>query len=73
MGDYEEELKYTIGRGQRKQDMLNSQKYRYSHTFDVLPEYSTHIVAVVLFRIVEHNRMIVPNNYIVTAYMKEAG
>lgn len=73
MGDYEEELQYTIARGQRKQDMLNLQKHRYSHAFDVLPMYNTHVVAIVLFRFIEHNGMIVPNNYIVTAYMKEIG
>jgi hypothetical protein len=30
MEDFEEELKETIQRGQRRQDILNPQKYRYS-------------------------------------------
>ena|SRR3712207_5506470 len=73
MAGYEDKLKETIRRGQRKQDMLNPQKYRYSHVFDALPEYNTHIVAIVLFRFTEADGTILPNNYIVTAYMKEIG
>jgi hypothetical protein len=73
MEAYEEELQETIQRGQRKQDSLNPQKYRYSRAFDTLPEYNTHIVAIVLFRFTEENGTIQPNNYIVTAYMKEVG
>lgn len=71
MMDYEEELKETIRLGQRKQDLLNPQKFRYSRAFDALPEYNTHIVAIVLFRFVEAGNMVLPNNYIATAYMKE--
>lgn len=73
MEDFEEALKETIQRGQRKQDSLNPQKYRYSRAFDHLPEYNTHIVAIVLFRFTDAQGTIVPNNYIVTAYMKEVG
>lgn len=73
MDGYEEELKETIQRGQRKQDLLNPQKYRYSRAFDSLPEYNTHMVAIVLFRFMEEDGTIQPNNYIVTAYMKEVG
>lgn len=53
--------------------MFNGQKYRYSLAFDTLPEYNTHIVAIVLFRFTDNNGVIMPNNYIVTAYMKEIG
>lgn len=73
MADYEEELKETIRRGQRKQDTINPQKYRYSRAFDSLSDYNTHIVAIVLFRFSEENGTLLPNNYIVTAYMKEVG
>jgi len=73
MINYEEELQATIRRGQRKQDTFNGQKYRYSRAFDTLPERNTHLVAIVLFRFIENNGMIVPNNYVVTAYMKEIG
>lgn len=73
MADDEKELEDTIRRGQRKQDTLNPQKYRYSRAFDTLPDYNTHIVAIVLFRFIEENSTLLPNNYIVTAYMKEVG
>jgi len=68
------ELQETIRSGQRKQDLLNPQKYRYSKVFDVLDDDNTHIVAIVLCRLREgkdgHPE---PNNYIVTAYQKEIG
>lgn len=73
MVDYEEELKETIRSGQRKQDPLNPQKYRYSMAFDNLAEYNTHIIAIVLFRFREQAGKVTPNNYIVTAYQKEIG
>ncbi len=73
MADYEEELKATIRLGQRKQDSLNPQKFRYRMAFDNLAEYNTHIVAIVLFRFREIAGKATPNNYIVTAYQKEIG
>ena len=72
--DFEMELQETIESGQRKQDTLSFHKYRYSRTFDDLPEYNTHIVVIVLFRFAEGvDGKPVPNNYIMTAYMKEIG
>ncbi len=72
--DYEDYLLDTIQTGRRKQDTLNPQKYRYSRSFDDLPEDNTHIVAIVLFRFSEDEQgRPIPNNYIVTAYMKEIG
>ncbi|MDZ4721740.1 MAG: hypothetical protein SH847_25030 [Roseiflexaceae bacterium] len=50
---FEAELQETIQTGQRKQDSLSFQKYRYSKTFGHLPEQNTHIVAIVLFRFSE--------------------
>jgi len=74
MEDYEEELKETVQTGTRKQDSLNSQKYRYSKEFDNLPADNTHIVAIVLFRLQESGiGEIESNNFIVTAYQKEIG
>lgn len=74
MVDYEEELKETVRTGTRKQDTLNSQKYRYSKDFDNLPADNTHIVAIVLFSLRESEiGEIVSNNFIVTAYQKEIG
>jgi hypothetical protein len=74
MEGYEEELKETVQTGMRKQDSLNPQKYRYSKEFDNLPANNTHIVAIVLFRLLESGiGEIESNNFIVTAYQKETG
>jgi len=68
------ELQDTIRFGNRKQDPLNPQKYRYTKRFDSLDEYNTHIVSVVLCRFNQtENGHIASNNYIVTAYQKEIG
>jgi hypothetical protein len=47
---YEEHLKETVASGQRRQDSVNPQKYRYAKAFADLPVDNTHIVAIVLFR-----------------------
>lgn len=68
----EDELKQTIRSGARKRDEIHPQKFRYTAAHDGLPEGNTHIVAIVLFRHREstHGKA-VPNNYIVTGYLKE--
>ncbi len=72
MADFEEHLRVTIRQGQRKQDALNPQKYRYSQAFNDLIEDNTHLVAIVVFRFwVGQAGEPLPNNYIVTAYQKE--
>jgi hypothetical protein len=43
----EAEVQETIRTGQRKQDALNPQKYRYSKAFGHLPEDNTHVVVIV--------------------------
>jgi hypothetical protein len=74
MVHYEEHLKETVASGQRRQDSLNPQKYRYAKAFADLPADNTHIVAIILFRFRRGNDgKPLPNNYIVTAYMKEVG
>jgi hypothetical protein len=74
LADYEEYIKDTLQTGRRKQDTLNPQKYRYSQSYPDLVEYNTHIVVIVLFRFSEDEQgKPEPNNYIVTAYMKEVG
>jgi hypothetical protein len=74
MALYEEHLKETIQLGQRRQDALNPQKYRYVQTFADLPEGNTHMVAIVLFRFSQgDDGKPNPNNYIVTAYIRELG
>lgn len=71
---HEAELQMTIQAGQRKQDPLNPRKYRYMQAFHNLPLDSTHVVAIVLFAIVETAEgQLQPNNYITTAFMKEIG
>jgi hypothetical protein len=71
---YEEHLKETIQLGQRRQDALSPQKYRYVKACADLPEGKTHIVAIVLFRFSQgDDGKPNPNNYIVTAYMRELG
>lgn len=72
MEDYESHLRATLQRGKRRRDSFNPQKFRYSLSFDDLPAYNTHIVAIVLFRF-ESDEQDFPraNNYVVTAYQKE--
>jgi hypothetical protein len=71
MSDYEDQLKATLQDGRRKQDILNPNKYRYSLAFDDLTGYNTHLVTIVLFRFgTAENGRPIPNNYIVTAYLK---
>ncbi len=47
--NYEEHLKTTIRRGQRRQEPLNFRKYRYYHYFEDLPDHVNHIVVIVFF------------------------
>lgn len=74
MSAYEDHLKETIQRGERRQDALNPHKYRYTRAFGDLVVDNTHIVAITLFRFqVQATGETTPNNYIVTAYQKEIG
>jgi hypothetical protein len=64
----------AVQSGQRRQDALNPQKYRYVHVFADLPEGNTHMVAIALFRFRQGNDgKPQPNNDIVAASMKELG
>ena len=74
MALYEEHLKETIQSGQRRQDALNPQKYRYVHAFADLPEGNTHMVAIVTFRFSRgDDGKPNPNNCTATAYVKALG
>jgi hypothetical protein len=74
MAAYEEHLQDTIRSGQRQQDALQPQKYRYVQAFDDLAAENTHLVAIVLCRFSEgEGGRPVLNNYIVTAYQQEIG
>jgi hypothetical protein len=68
---HERELRDAIRLGARSQDSLNPQKFRYRRAFRGLSEDNTHVEAVVLFRFVGDAGTPVPNNYVVTAYLKE--
>ena len=69
----ERELRETIRFGQRRQDALNPQKFRYSSGFSNLPYGNTHVVAIVLLRFDgDSEGRPAPNNYIVTAFQKSA-
>ena len=74
MAAYEEHLQDTIRSGQRRQDALHPQKYRYVQAFDDLAAENTHIVAIIFcgFSAGAGGRP-VPNNYIVTAFQQEIG
>jgi len=74
MEAYEDELIETLRSGNRLQEPLNPQKYRYSKALADLTAGNTHIVAIVLCRFREtSDGQPVPNNYIVTAYQKVVG
>ncbi|MEW5989579.1 MAG: hypothetical protein AB1791_23365 [Chloroflexota bacterium] len=71
MVDYEEHLKTTIKKGQRRQEPLNPRKYRYTYPFDDLPEDMNHVVAIALFGFeVSEQGKTTPNNFIATAFLK---
>lgn len=72
MAAHEVALRETIRAGQRKQEPLAPQKFRYTRTFDGMPEENTHVVAIVLFRFEEgEDGTLRANNYVVTAFLKE--
>ncbi|MEZ4728436.1 MAG: hypothetical protein R3E79_14985 [Caldilineaceae bacterium] len=69
--DFEEFLKITLRRGDRRQEPLNPRKYRYVYPFDGLPDGSNHVVAIVLFGFnVSATGQVTANNYITTAFFK---
>jgi hypothetical protein len=74
MAAYEEHVQDTIRSGQRRQEALQPQKYRYVKAFDGLAAENTHLVALVLCRFsAGEDGKPIPNNYIVTAYQQEIG
>jgi hypothetical protein len=71
MMDYENHVKITLQKGQRRQEPLNPRKYRYSHRFDDLQDDFNHVVAIVLFGFdVNEEGETIPNNYVATAFLK---
>lgn len=64
-----EDLLETLRKGERKQDIYDSAKFKYNHEFSNLPLSYTHLVVVVKFGwkgIPE-----APNNFVLTAYLIE--
>ncbi|NJL29448.1 MAG: hypothetical protein HC897_16960 [Thermoanaerobaculia bacterium] len=74
MGGCEALLEETLRSAPRKQDSLNPRKYRYVKAFENLALDNTHLVAIVLFRFRDNGTDLpIPNNYVVTAFLKEVG
>ncbi len=63
------EILETVRRGRRRQDPLDSAKYKYYRPLpDLLPEYN-HLVVVVRFsERMNEGQQIVANNYVLTAW-----
>ncbi len=71
MASYENHLKTTLQQGRRRQEPLNPRKYRYSHSFDDLPEDFNYLVAIVLFGFdINEQGETIPNNFVATAFLK---
>jgi hypothetical protein len=71
MQEYEEHLKITLQKGQRQQEPLNPQKYRYARFFDNLLGEFNYLVAIVLFGSkVDDQNNVEPNNFVTTAFLK---
>jgi hypothetical protein len=61
-----DDLLDTLRYGQRRQEALGPQKYRYRRAYDDLLYGFNHIVAVVVFRYGVSNNA--PNNFVITAW-----
>lgn len=71
LADYERYLRTTIQQGRRRQEPLNPRKYRYSHSFDDLPEDFNQVVVIALFGFeVDERGATLPNNFVATAFLK---
>ena len=72
MSTCEAGLREAIRRGRRRQDFEDPRKFRYLLRVPNLPDGSTHIQAVVLFRFTAGgDDAVSANNYVVTAYTKD--
>ena len=69
LDDLRAEVVDTVRRGRRKQDPLDSAKYKYYRSCrDLLPEYN-HLVVVVRFgERIDERQQVVANNYVLTAW-----
>lgn len=69
MQNYRTHLLVTLRRGRRKQDLLDSAKFKYYAPFDDLEHHYSHLVAVAKFGELEDSeRRTQPNNFVLTAY-----
>jgi len=61
----------TIRTGQRKQDDLIPNEYRYFKQFDELLPENNHLIAVVIFKtLLDDTGNYLPNNFVVTGWAK---
>lgn len=69
LANYLDDVLNTIRRGRRKQDALNSHKYKYYRQCDeLLPDFN-HLVVVVLFgEVKDADGLTVSNNYVTTVW-----
>jgi hypothetical protein len=59
----------TLRTGERKQDALIPNKYRYSKRCDTLLPENTHLVVIVIFQTrLDTQGQYVPNNFVVTGW-----
>jgi hypothetical protein len=71
MADYEACVKTTLKIGRRKQEPLNPLKYRYTMSFNDLPNGVNTIVVIVLFGFdIDDEGFSSQNNYVATAFFK---
>jgi hypothetical protein len=71
MVDYEKHIQAAIRVGKRQQEPLNPRKYRYSLSFDDLPDEFNHVVVIVLMGFdVDAEGEMTPNNFVATAFLK---
>ncbi|MBC8230956.1 hypothetical protein H8E77_15500 [bacterium] len=68
---YEEHVLKTLRAGRRKQQPLELNVFKYSASYDDLPENHTQIIVVVKFgQRIDEKGQAEPNNFVITAYMK---
>ena len=68
---YEEHVLKTLRLGSRRQQPLEPDVFKYSRSYDDLPESHTQIIVVVKFgRKTNEQGQVETNNFVITAYMK---
>ena len=68
MANFRGHLLETLRTGQRRQDVFDPHKYKYSKKFTDLPDDFTHVIVVVKLSRQITTRGEMPNNFVLTAY-----